>query len=283
MKKKLISVISLILFLLSPIGYSQIWIYGTFEQRLILVANDIDYELNKETFNIICAENDWELLRVTADQFQIYKDESFIVILGGVEAYDGIGEIVDDVLTDPQGIKTHSSFHRFLVENYWIRFQEVVILAGEDREHTKEAVETFKDKFLECYEEGIKKAFTRDFLGMYEKDLSKFKQYESCVMHTTSHVCIPWWDIENLYAFLESLEADYEDLQYILEYKIELSEECEKYISDTVDYVLNIARDYIYSGELDELNEDHRLLWRLNKDVWSVMAKVLGKIQIIKR
>jgi len=287
MKWKIISSI-FVLFLLLPLVHAQIWAYKTFEQRLILVANDIDYELNKDTFNTICMENDWELLRVAADQFYVYEEESFIVVLGGVDAYNGIGEIVEDVLTNPQGIKTHSGYHRFLVENHWARFQEIVVLAGEDREHTKEAVEIFKDHFLEYYEEGIKKAFTRDFLSMYEKDLSKLKEYEDYVRHhteTSELYRYPYDDSKIIQRLLENLEEDYDDMSYILEYKVDLSKECEEYILNTLSYVRNIAVDYRYFDFkerdfcLDELNNDHRDLWRLNKDVWTVIAETLGKIK----
>ncbi len=118
--------------------------------RMLVLANSIDTNLAAEFFDF-WIRNGVEVILTNVNgvegayQFDRYKDENFIVILGGPDAYDGVGEIVQEILTEDEknSIKQVGAKRMLLKINPWglNPNQLVVILAGSDRELTKKSQE----------------------------------------------------------------------------------------------------------------------------------------------
>jgi hypothetical protein len=87
----------------------------------------------------------FEVIRAVAEDFIQLKDHNFIIILGGPEAPEGVGEIVreSDLLDESDVVKLREkgSMGKFVANNPWGRQQGqlVWVLAGSDRGQTKNA------------------------------------------------------------------------------------------------------------------------------------------------
>ncbi len=66
--------------------------------RVVVLANSVDYELGSEFFRFL-GNKGIDVVHVSATDFEQYKQEKFVVILGGHEAYEGVGDIVKGILT----------------------------------------------------------------------------------------------------------------------------------------------------------------------------------------
>jgi protein-L-isoaspartate(D-aspartate) O-methyltransferase len=102
----------------------------------VLLANSIDLELAPFLEPML------EVVHSNAKDFDRYKKEKFIVILGGPDAYEGIGEIVNGIL-DPEEekyIRTPGKKRMYIKTNVWEDAQVVCIIAGSGRDQTKEAM-----------------------------------------------------------------------------------------------------------------------------------------------
>jgi hypothetical protein len=86
-----------------------------------------------------------DVVQVNAEQFEDYKDEKFIVILGGPDAPEGVGNIVRESgmlsIDAVDDIRRGSTGKRFMSNNPWSRRpgQIVWILAGSRRDQTVRA------------------------------------------------------------------------------------------------------------------------------------------------
>jgi plastocyanin len=89
-----------------------------------------------------------EVMRVTAEDFKANREEKFIVILGGPDAYDGVGEIVQKVLSDEEAKQIREKGNRkmYVKTNVWRKGQVVHVIAGSDRNETKKAHEDNREK-----------------------------------------------------------------------------------------------------------------------------------------
>ncbi len=112
--------------------------------RVILLANSIDYTLASGFIGYLEGRG-LEVVRATSGDFESYKNEAFIVILGGPDAPEGVGTVVQGVLTISEGnaVRTQGRpggvFKRI---DQWRLGQKVYILAGIDRYATASAAET---------------------------------------------------------------------------------------------------------------------------------------------
>lgn len=107
---------------------------------IAILANSIDYELASEFFGFL-EDRGIEKTHVTADNFDDYKQNKFIIILGGPDAYEGVGGIVQQVLTDAEqgDIRKSGSKKMYVKTNIWRTGQVVIVIAGSNREMTKAA------------------------------------------------------------------------------------------------------------------------------------------------
>jgi hypothetical protein len=108
---------------------------------IVVLANSMDYELNSDLFRFL-ENKGLRVTHTTAENFDKYKNEKFIVILGGPDAYEGIGEMVREVLmnNEQNQIRAKGSRKIYVKTNVWTHGQRVYVIAGSNRMETKNAV-----------------------------------------------------------------------------------------------------------------------------------------------
>ncbi len=123
-------------------------LFSSKKPRIIILANSIDYELASDFFGFL-KNKGMETVKASAEDFEQYKSEKFIVILGGPDAYDGIGDIVQEILSEDEqnAIREKGKRKKYTKSNPWgvKSGQRVTILAGSDRSQTKKSHEENKD------------------------------------------------------------------------------------------------------------------------------------------
>jgi desulfoferrodoxin (superoxide reductase-like protein) len=116
--------------------------------KAILVANSIDHTRARSLITFL-EDNEFEVIHVTAAEFNQHKNEKLIIILGGVDTSEGVGNVVESVLNEREQELTRLSTRYFLKTDVWAPGQRVFVFSGIDREGTKEAHEEYKYKILE--------------------------------------------------------------------------------------------------------------------------------------
>ncbi|MCK4432865.1 MAG: right-handed parallel beta-helix repeat-containing protein [Methanomicrobia archaeon] len=108
--------------------------------QITLVANTIDYELAGEFIEFLDMNNVL-ITPISAADFPDHQEDKIILILGGPDAYDGIGYIVQNTLdgNEIDLIRKEGNFAMFIKTNIWKDGQLVLVLAGSDRDLTKAA------------------------------------------------------------------------------------------------------------------------------------------------
>jgi hypothetical protein len=110
------------------------------KKRIYILANSIDLNLSTN-----CTEYMKKFVYVdylnASTNFSKYNKSRYIVILGGHNATGGVGDIVKGVLNDTEMKNINESVNGtfYIKENVWAGYQRVFILAGKDRNVTKEA------------------------------------------------------------------------------------------------------------------------------------------------
>jgi len=117
--------------------------------RVVVLANLIDYGLASDLFEYL-RNAGYEVLHVLPQNFNSYKTEKNIVILGGHRAYDGVGEIVGDLLSAEQKaeLEKPGAVKMFSFSNIWAPGQRIIVLAGNTREETKQAHRKHRGELL---------------------------------------------------------------------------------------------------------------------------------------
>ena len=125
---------------ISPVSAQQ-------KPRVVVLANSIDYELASDFFGFL-ENRGIETVHATADDFDQYKGEKFIVILGGPEAPEGVGDLVRGVLvgSEQEPIREEGARKMIVKRDRWAMGQRITILAGPDRHHTRAAHQENRDK-----------------------------------------------------------------------------------------------------------------------------------------
>ncbi len=128
--------------------------------KVIILANSIDYTMASEFLESL--KSKFEVQRITAQEFEKYKTEKFIVILGGHRAYDGVGEVVSQILLPEEqlSLMRANNFAMHVKTNLWAKKQVVVILAGSTRHQTKQAHTEHRQNTIENLKETPEKIFT---------------------------------------------------------------------------------------------------------------------------
>jgi hypothetical protein len=93
--------------------------------KITNVANSIDKSLGSEFFEYM--ENQGlEIVQLNATEFEQKKDEKFVVILGGPDAPEGIGEIVQEVLneSEQEQVRQSEAMEMYVKED-WLSYSQV--------------------------------------------------------------------------------------------------------------------------------------------------------------
>ena len=103
--------------------------------EIILLTNSVDYALAQDFIDSM-KNNGFEVTRVEAADFDAYKTRQFIVILGGPDAPEGIGNIVQQHLSSSEQEHLRVSGSREMYLKAY-QSQRVFIIAGSDRAQTQ--------------------------------------------------------------------------------------------------------------------------------------------------
>ncbi len=121
-------------------------------EDVLIVANSIDINLVEDFLDFL-RKNNIDATIVNASEFTEAKkvENRQIIILGGPDAPEGIGEIVRDLLTPDEVVEVRQpgSEEYYIKINVWtgryVYKQRVLIVAGSDRNYTRGAVETYSE------------------------------------------------------------------------------------------------------------------------------------------
>ena len=123
---------------------------GQADNRIVVISNSIDGALAQELYWLL--ENaGMVVVRANGATFQSYATENFIVVLGGHHAPEGVGDIVDSLLTDDEKeliLSSNTSSNIFVKTNVWAKNQLVLVFAGYEREQTQLAWQENKERLL---------------------------------------------------------------------------------------------------------------------------------------
>ena len=108
--------------------------------KIYMLANSIDLNLSANFTDYMVSKR-VKVEYLNASNFTTYKKMPNIVILGGPDASEGVGEIVREVLneTEQAEVRATGSEKFYIKESIWTSWQRVFIIAGSDRWATKEA------------------------------------------------------------------------------------------------------------------------------------------------
>ncbi|WP_297464288.1 hypothetical protein [Thermococcus sp.] len=122
--------------------------------EVVILANDIDWGIKGKLLQGQLEALGLKARRVTADEFETYKDSRIIVILGGPDAYDGVGTYVRQVLSLKEQNAVRSSERGIFVKaDVWGSGQVVIVLAGKDRWKTGTKVSAYMEGLDSGYAE----------------------------------------------------------------------------------------------------------------------------------
>jgi hypothetical protein len=81
------------------------------------------------------------IIHTSPGNFSAYQDREFIAILGGPDAYEGIGEVVQGILTEEEqeAVREPGGRRMYVKTNVWVEGQVVFVIAGSDRFETQRA------------------------------------------------------------------------------------------------------------------------------------------------
>ena len=117
---------------------------------VVFLANSIDFGLNSEYFETLKTRG-LTVTYATSENFQTLRYADKIVVLGGHHSADGVGEIVDSILTSTEKQKLLSSQDSFVLASHsdlWKMNQKIWVLAGYEKEQTAQAVKEHGEKVI---------------------------------------------------------------------------------------------------------------------------------------
>ena len=139
MKRVIVFIVICILLLNFPIVFSD-------SEDVYIVHNSADAEAANELSQSL-KEFDCNVIEVSASEWARVRNKKEIkIILGGPDAYDGIGKIVEGILPDCLNERLREEEGFSVAYRTEINGNPVYILAGYHREQTKEALSTNEDK-----------------------------------------------------------------------------------------------------------------------------------------
>ncbi len=117
---------------------------------LIIVANDESYKLSENWIEFLRNES-VPFKQTRPAEFEKYKNEKFIAILGGPSESGGVGEIVKQVLTkeEQEFVSKPGSYRMYLKENVFVQEQRILVFAGADREAAGKARVSNRSRWID--------------------------------------------------------------------------------------------------------------------------------------
>ncbi|MBU7042762.1 MAG: DUF255 domain-containing protein [Theionarchaea archaeon] len=111
--------------------------------HIVIVSNSIDHS----TELISYMQNHHQIITITPEEFPQYQTYEYYVLLGGPDAPEGMGEIVQGILSrNEQDYLRRTEEYTLFIRV--INGKMFFVLAGADRENTHKAVEDLKDDVL---------------------------------------------------------------------------------------------------------------------------------------
>ncbi len=169
--------------------------------KVIVLANSIDDSLAGDFYTFMTGMG-VEVVHTTADRFDEYKNERFIIILGGQNAPEGVGGITSEILSEEEQeslLASNASKGVFVKKNHWSDKQTVEIVAGYEKEQTRDLL---NEKTNEIY--GAIKSEKLDVISgiaaidieMYEFSPNEIKVSAGTTVVWTNHAAV-WQKIES--------------------------------------------------------------------------------------
>jgi hypothetical protein len=126
------------------------------KRQLIVVANDPSYELASAWVNFLNTES-VPFTRIIPSDFEKYKKEKNIVILGGPTEPEGVGEIVKQALTKEEQdyVSEQGHFRMYIKYNVWAPEQNVMVFAGSDRQAASQARQVSRQKWIPIFNDWL--------------------------------------------------------------------------------------------------------------------------------
>ena len=115
----------------------------------IIVCSDATWNASQNWIGFLKV-NEVPLKFVKPSEFQKYKEERFIAILGGVDEPDGIKDIAKEVLSNEefQWVSRKDNGKMYLKSNVWGPGQNVILFVGSDQKAAERARTSSKDEWL---------------------------------------------------------------------------------------------------------------------------------------
>jgi hypothetical protein len=117
---------------------------GEYYPEVTILANSIDGKLAEEFIDYL-TDTGIDVYLTDNETFSNYNKKSYIIILGGPDAYEGVGEIVSQILTEEEKEKIRQEKAWIKKKNVFRNGQVVHILAGRDRNATVEVWREYKE------------------------------------------------------------------------------------------------------------------------------------------
>ncbi len=111
---------------------------GVYHPEVVILANSIDLGLADDLISAL-QKAGIDVLIVDANNFSTYSKRSYVIILGGHKAYEGIGEIVDRILNSSEKERIELGFVALKKKSVFRSGGRVYIFAGRNRSYTAEA------------------------------------------------------------------------------------------------------------------------------------------------
>jgi hypothetical protein len=95
--------------------------------------------------------------RIKPSDFEKYKKEKNIVIIGGPTEPDGVGEIVKQALTKEEQdyVSEEGHFRMYIKYNVWAPEQNVMVFAGSDRQAAAKARTVSRQKWIPVFNDWL--------------------------------------------------------------------------------------------------------------------------------
>jgi len=124
---------------------------GVYSPVVTILANSIDLSLATEFIEYL-EEVGIKVYLVDKNNFSSYNKKLYIIILGGPEAYEGVGEIVSEILTEEEKNQIKQDKAWIKKKSIYRVGQVVYVLAGKNREATAEVWKENKEEIRKIIE-----------------------------------------------------------------------------------------------------------------------------------
>jgi hypothetical protein len=117
-------------------------------QDLIVVASKATYQDAQKWADFLNSQ-DVPLKHVTPGEFASYKNEQYIILMGGVDEPDGIKDLLKAALSDKEFelISKEGNKKMYMKSGVWGEEQEIIIFAGSNRAASEAARKENKEEW----------------------------------------------------------------------------------------------------------------------------------------